>query len=149
MSFFKDLVLIGGIFYISASKQNVPGIVLWQRGPLTQTIHICFIKSSIPPNHGAACKLLGGNVSWPMLTSEACLKIGRLLAGTGRGWAMDRPDSLAVEAAELVLRDVLWNYEIYQHRRHCRFLRTELLCSYVTLKGSQGTARIIDAVSVF
>lgn len=148
MGFFKDLVLIGGTFYLSASK-NVPGVVLWHWGQLTQTIRIRIINSSIPSTHGAACKLLGGNDSRPMLTSEACLEIGRLLAGTGCGWATDRPESLGVEAAELLLRDALWNDVIYQRRRHCRFLGTELLHSYVTLKGSQDTARIIEAVSVF
>lgn len=117
-------------------------------GQVTQAIHTHITYSFILPNHGSACGSPGGNDSWPMMTSEACQKIRGNLAGTGHGWVMDCPDSLTVEAAELLLRDVLWNNVIYQHRHCCWFLRIELLCSCIALKGSQGTARIIDTFSM-
>lgn len=88
-----------------------------------------------------------GMIPDPWWLLKPVRKLGDL-AGTGHGRVIDCPDSLTVEAAELLPRDVLWNNVIYQHRHCCWFLRTELLCSYVTLKGSQDTARIIDAFSV-
>lgn len=125
--------------YAEKTISPFPG---WHRQPMPISHTLLF-----PQIMGLHANYQEGTIPDPWWLLKPVRKLGDL-AGTGHGRVMDCPDRLTVvEAAELLLRDVLWNNVIYQHRHCCWSLRTEL-CWYVMLTRSQDTARTIDAFSV-